>query len=316
MVGLRSQRGIALLVTLMFMVVLAVVVHQFTFATRVHLSSAANSRDRLQARLLARSAIEVARDILAKDDQPDVDHLQEQWAQPWRSVQVDGLTGPLEEFSVTITDESSKLNINSLIREDGSADPFVVRQFERLLGFFRLDLDLLDALLDWLDPDDDRRAAGAEQSDYLALPSPYPCRNGPLMSLGELRWVKGWKNALSSTMEEGPSLMELLTVAPTGGQININTASSVVLRTLDDELDEHLADQIIALREEKPFESTESLKLVPGVSERLFNRISNYIKVSGGAFSVVGEGKYRGSTSRIFAWFEKKGQAPLRWRVE
>ena len=45
---------------------------------------------------------------------------------------------------------------------------------------------IADAILDWIDPDDDTRDLGAEREYYASLPHPYAPRNGPLGSIEEL----------------------------------------------------------------------------------------------------------------------------------
>jgi DNA uptake protein ComE-like DNA-binding protein len=51
--------------------------------------------------------------------------------------------------------------------------------------------DVADAIVDWIDPDDDPRPNGAENSYYMGLSPPYRCKNGPLDTLEELLYVRG-----------------------------------------------------------------------------------------------------------------------------
>ena len=76
----RQDSGMALLVCLMVILLLAVLVHRFTFTSRVQLAAAANLRDQFQAECLAVSGLETALAVLAMDDTPEVDHLGEPWA--------------------------------------------------------------------------------------------------------------------------------------------------------------------------------------------------------------------------------------------
>src|SRR5262249_55773334 len=55
---------------------------------------------------------------------------------------------------------------------------------------------IADAILDWIDPDDDPREQGAERDYYASLPHPYAPRNGPLASIDELLLVRGVTPAL------------------------------------------------------------------------------------------------------------------------
>lgn len=80
------------------------------------------------------------------------------------------------------------------------------------------------ALLDWLDPDDDPRADGAEADFYLGAGRAGP-RNGPLVSVDELYQVRGFDSA---TVEH---LRPFVTVRG-GTRVNVNSASLEVLRAL------------------------------------------------------------------------------------
>jgi len=60
-----------------------------------------------------------------------------------------------------------------------------------LLSLPGMTTDTAEAILDWLDPDDEPRAAGAESEYYSGLPSPYLPSNGPLDSVAELLLVRG-----------------------------------------------------------------------------------------------------------------------------
>ena len=51
--------------------------------------------------------------------------------------------------------------------------------------------DIANAILDWIDPNDPKRASGAKESYYSALSPPYHCKNGPLDSLEEMLLIKG-----------------------------------------------------------------------------------------------------------------------------
>ncbi|MDG2380800.1 MAG: type II secretion system protein GspK [Pirellulaceae bacterium] len=52
-------------------------------------------------------------------------------------------------------------------------------------------VDIADAILDWIDEDDDSREYGAEIDYYSSLPQPYAPKNGPLETLEELLLVRG-----------------------------------------------------------------------------------------------------------------------------
>jgi len=84
-----------------------------------------------------------------------------------------------DELRYGLTDEASKLDVNQATETN-------------LLKLPRMTRPLVDALLDFLDPDETARPDGAEQEYYSALPKPYKVRNGPLVSLDELLLVRGF----------------------------------------------------------------------------------------------------------------------------
>lgn len=96
------------------------------------------------------------------------------------------------EISVTVEDERGKVPLN-LLEDDG---------VERLLRQAGVDGEALatarDSLLDWLDDDDEPRAAGAE-ADFYERSGIAP-RNGPLRSIDELARVRGFTAAMVERM--------------------------------------------------------------------------------------------------------------------
>jgi type II secretory pathway component PulK len=86
-----------------------------------------------------------------------------------------------------VTDESSKININSLMQIDPSGKVL----HDALMKLPNMTEDVADAIVDWVDPDDTTRANGAESDYYSGLSPGYRCKNGPLDSIEELLLVRG-----------------------------------------------------------------------------------------------------------------------------
>ena len=84
--------------------------------------------------------------------------------------------------------ESAKINLARLLdrerREPGAAR-------DALMNLPYMDESTADAILDWIDPDDQARDLGAESEYYLGLTPPRRPRNGLPPSLEELLLVKG-----------------------------------------------------------------------------------------------------------------------------
>lgn len=294
----RESSGIALLVCLMVILLLAILVHRFTLTSRVHVAAAANLRDQFQAECMALSGLEAALAVLALDDTPEVDHLGEPWAQFRGSSDLVALEGAEGGFLVSIQDENSKIQVNRIVREDGATtDPFVRRQMDRLLELFGVSSDvrdsLLDCLEDWIDADDLQKLNGAEDQYYRSLDRPYQAANRPLRTLGELYLIKGWRDVLELKLEDGSTIMDFLTVSPTGGRINVNTATALVIQSVSPEIDESMARQVISLRQEAPLAGPQ---LLPDPFRR--RGVSSQLQFSCTLFLVRSEGVFRRAVSR------------------
>jgi general secretion pathway protein K len=148
------------------------------------------------------------------------------------------------QYSYRITDEAARLNVNSIAPQ----------RLDRLLQLMDVDQQERDTIVasiqDWRDANDEHRANGAESDDYyLKLPVPYRARNANLDSINELLQIKGITPALFHGTPEKPGLADLVTVV--GQNININTASKLVLSTLG--LSDAEILEIQATRREVPY---------------------------------------------------------------
>ena len=101
---------------------------------------------------------------------------------------------------------------------------------QRLLEILELEPAIADAIADWIDEDKEKRANGAEDSDYEGVDPPYAAANQPLTSLTELRLIKGIDQAVYN------KLAPYVCVLPPGTSLNVNTASPVVLAALNENL--------------------------------------------------------------------------------
>jgi type II secretory pathway component PulK len=97
----------------------------------------------------------------------------------------DDPSGNTQGFRFGVTDEGGKINLNALLQLDSSGR----LALNMLMQLPNMTEDIANAILDWLDPDDDERSGGAENITYSVMG--YRCKNGPLDSLDELLMVKG-----------------------------------------------------------------------------------------------------------------------------
>ncbi|MGE3240660.1 MAG: general secretion pathway protein GspK, partial [Pirellulales bacterium] len=86
-----------------------------------------------------------------------------------------------------LDNESSRLNLNTLLLADNYEENGARNLLMSLPGMTE---PIADAILDWIDSDDDQRQLGAEREYYSALSPAYAPRNGPLGSIEELLLVR------------------------------------------------------------------------------------------------------------------------------
>ncbi len=86
-----------------------------------------------------------------------------------------------------VIDENGKINVNTVMKTDPSGNTL----YNLLMQLPNMTDDVANAIVDWIDPDDNPRSNGAESDYYTSLQPPYRCKNGPLDSLEELLLVRG-----------------------------------------------------------------------------------------------------------------------------
>ena len=96
--------------------------------------------------------------------------------------------GNPEGYRYGLMDESSKINLNVLPFNDAYL-PGSARDL--LMALPEMTEEIADAILDWLDADDDPRDFGTESSYYNSSVPAYDTKNGPLDSIDELLLVRG-----------------------------------------------------------------------------------------------------------------------------
>jgi general secretion pathway protein K len=107
---------------------------------------------------------------------------------------------------------------------------------------------IVDALVDWIDEDERESDNGAESSYYQALKTPYECRNGPIQYIEELLLVRGIGPKLLFGKGEEKGLADYLTVYGEDGKININTADPLLLKSMNSQISDELAEELQAFR--------------------------------------------------------------------
>ena len=231
-----NQRGIALIIVLLMISIIIAVTLQMNRSSRSEIYEAANFSDSVQLRSIAESGFYAGEAILLSD-RNQFDALTELWANTELLALKSEALFENGSFKLAIEDEGGKLAINGLVK-DGKFNDTVKDLLSRLLtgAYFRLDQrkadDLLAAIKDWIDTDDEvTGSGGAEGAYYAGLAHPYAVKNAPLDCIEELLMVKGVSTELFYGTADSPGLVQCLTVFG-DGKININTAPKPVLLAL------------------------------------------------------------------------------------
>jgi general secretion pathway protein K len=319
-----NNKGIALILTILIVSLVVSLTLQFNTSMRSNLYAAANLSDGIKLGCIARSGFQGALAVLYADGSLGVvDSLRDDWAYIRAYSEVSASMFEDGSFLVDVTDLSGRIQINHLVNEQGDYNDAQRNIMLRLLGLpqFELDADeaenLVDAIKDWIDEDNEVTRFGAEDAYYLMLEDPYPCKNGPLVSLEELLLVRGMTRELFYGTGEAPGI-SLYVSAYGEGKININTADPLVLRALSDRIDEELAEEMIAYRidEDNDIANINWYKEVPGMGDITID--AGVITTSSTHFQIVSEGIKDTLRKQITGIVERKDQKlkVLSWKAE
>lgn len=278
---LLSQRGIALLMVLWVLTILMVIAMSFSSMTRTETYSTLSFKEGAEKRFLAEAGIERAIMELFYRLQNINMNVTFEESDRWK---IDGTPykGNLGDgnYSVRITDESGKININLIT--DANSD--ILRNLLKNLEIPEDDANtIVDCILDWKDPDDLLHLNGAEDDYYMSLPNPYKTKNADFDTLEELILIKGITQEILYGDKERKGLIDFLTTNSGRGQININAAPKEVLMAIPGMTPE-IADAIIDYREEKEIINVAEIQPILGAN---YATISPYITAgSSNIFSI------------------------------
>ncbi|MFT5716110.1 MAG: general secretion pathway protein K [Oleiphilaceae bacterium] len=168
---------------------------------------------------------------------------------------------PVEEafLEAQFNDLQGRLNLNDLVMLDGKANPVMVKRFTRLFDGLAIETVKVDALIDWIDENQDpSNLDGIEDGEYLSLDPPYRNASQPFNHVSELLLLPNIKQS------EYQELLKHLSALPQGYvSLNVNTATKEVLQSLSDNLNGAQVDSIIEQRDKEPWDDIASFKSDP-----------------------------------------------------
>jgi general secretion pathway protein K len=322
----RSERGIALLIVMISIIVLTILAAGFAYSMKVETKLARNANSEAELEWLGRSGVEYARWVLANsllNPMQPYDSLDQPWATG------SGFLGPTNNpiaevqnpftlghgtVSWKITDLESKFNINS-------PEPVLLQVLPQALTLMGVSpgeaTPIVNSILDWIDPDDQTRVEGAETSYYQGLTPAYAAKNGPIDDISELLLIKGVTpeiyyggaatnyqpnyfsrqlNPFAQSENAAPPIAGGLTNLFTplsDGKVNINTASAEVLQMIPG-VNAMIAEAIVGGRSGEddgsglmgPYRAVNQVSRIPNVPLPLIGQIGQFCDVRSKTFRV------------------------------
>jgi general secretion pathway protein K len=321
---IKNERGFALILTILVISLIVTLTLQFNRAMRSDLYSAANLKDGVRLTSIARSGFVFSLAVLLKDaSENDFDTLNEAWADS--ASLSSALTSLFDDgnLDVRIIDHSGRININQLIDQNGNFNPEQQNILTRFLNSEQFGLDpedvnnIIDAIKDWIDPDDEVTRFGAENSYYAAKEKPYSCKNSKLDFLEELLFVRGITRELFYGTKDNPGISAYLTTHG-DGKMNINTAHPVILRNLSDQIDQEMVENMVEYRadEKNDLKDVKWYNKVPGMSDIAID--SGLVTTASTNFEIIAEG-IKDSLRKIITVMVERKDGKFRilsWKIE
>lgn len=231
---MRVRRGFALFTALALLVLISAAAVELTAATKARRITVAAILDRAELDVAATAGVEHARAQLsqltrvgAMQSLRDPTRVLDSWSAAEGMVLRSSI-GDEMEYRVELHDAGARLNLNAATED----------QLRLLFVALRVDARranrLAEAIADWRDGDQLRRANGAERGDYVRDDRAVIPDDGPFASLAMLRFVMG--------MNDSVYRLVLPYVSTVGsGRVDLNLAPRPVLIGLPGMTEESVA---------------------------------------------------------------------------
>ena len=219
---LARQRGLALLVAILIValgtMIAAAVAYENAMTARRGVATYAFDQSILIAQGAEALAAYGLRQIVQSD--PKQLYIGQGWDKPIGPLEV--VPGVMLEAS--LEDLQGRVNLNKLVKSDGTPDVAMVTAFNQLLAELGLEEKWTGYIIDWIDMDGTPSIPeGAEDSVYMGQTLPYRTPNRYITSASELLALPGFGR------DRYLKLAPYVTALPNGTKINVCTASGVLL---------------------------------------------------------------------------------------
>ncbi len=194
----RGRRGIALIVVLWLLVILALLTVSLATDARTEMLISTRTTDELRVRAICDSAVERAIAQIRAEELQEIPSFE--LLSAWRDDE-DAFRGvPLDHGRFWVVfgeaDPGDGREVRWGARDETGRLDINVASRDQLLALELLDEEIVDAIIDWRDGDDEISENGAEVDYYGTLDPPYRPKNGPIESLEELLLVRDLTEAV------------------------------------------------------------------------------------------------------------------------
>jgi type II secretory pathway component PulK len=278
----RRTGAAAILLALWALFVMAAMVISWALDINSRLTISSSANRVLEAEAMACSGAEVAMHWAIK---PGADALR-------------GRFPGNQSYEAQITGEGGRLNLNRLLVGEVPANLELLRKYLEVKGIDLNERDeMIDSLLDWVDPDNLVRLNGAEDD------TGYKPSNMPLRTLDEVKRVRGWGDFTSR-----PDWDADFTIATQDAKIDINWASRDVLLSLPG-MSEGVVDRFLAMRrgpddlqgtdDDFLFTNPTDVQIALGLRQDQFIQLANLITTTSPVVRVESVGKSASVTRTV-----------------
>lgn len=296
--GNKNAGGAALLLALWALFLLSAVVISWALDIDSQLSISGSANRILEAEAMACSGAEVALHPAIKMTSPNLKRQ----------------LNDRQSYEAHLTGEGGRLNLNWLVAGENPVRLEILRKYLEIKGIDLNERDqMIDCLLDWVDPDNLVRLNGAEES-----PDYHPA-NSLLTRIEQVKKIKGW-NAITNI----PGWDNDFTLN-SSGPVDISWASREVLLALPG-MTEPLVDAFLQIRrgpdgidgtdDDAQFKSLEEVRGVLNVPPDQFAVLNGVVSFKDAVFRIVSVGK-SGDTTRVVQMVVRKvgnGTQMITWK--
>ncbi len=307
----RRQRGVALITVMMIVAIATAVSTLMMVRQQRAIARTASLMDSEQAWQYDLAAESFAMEVLAQDARNDassgrgaVDSNFEIWARQWPPFPVDG--GSVQG---RIEDEQGLFNLNDLLGTDGQPNKLFLAAFQQLLMQNQIPVALSQAVIDWLDADNQPSGPmGAESDWYMRMPTPYRAANRDMASVSELRLIRGMTEVYYERLKPW------VTVLPRGTLINVNTAKPQVLMALIPGISLVQANALIAAGAPNGYERPDSFLAEPffaSMQQAQLDTLGGMITTNSSYFRVTCQAEIDGKVSWMRSLIRRQSSTDL-----